>query len=276
MGKTKTTVVTGVVQEKKTSEEKYKEKRAKKAAAEKAKVEKTKVHVPGLKGGQRIKVVESEPVVEEVKKESEEEKKKAEKRQKVRSKVYLDAKKKVKSSNYYDINEAVKLVKETSYSKFDGTVELHLIVKKQATQVNVTLPFSSGKKKKVEIASEETIKALSEGKINFDILLATADMMPKLVPFAKILGPKGLMPNPKNDTIIKSTKDTNKFSASAINIKTERSQPVIHTSIGKVSQKEEELTKNIEAVLAALGGNKQIVRAFVKATMGPSIKLAIA
>jgi len=149
-----------------------------------------------------------------------------------------------------------------------------LIVKKQGLVVNVTLPHSAGKEKKIEVASDETIKKLESGKVDFDLLLSTADFMPKLVKFAKILGPKGLMPNPKNGTIIKTESDAKKFSGNTKTIKTEKEAPLIHTSFGKFSQKDSELIENANAILKAID-KKQIVRAFMKSTMSPSIKLQI-
>lgn len=174
----------------------------------------------------------------------------------------------------YNSADAIKMVKEASYSKFDGTLELHATVRKQGLSVTVSLPFSSGKSKKVEVADEDTIKKLEAGKVDFDILLSTADMMPKLVRFAKVLGPKGLMPNPKNGTIIKSAADAKNFSADTKTIKTEKEVPLIHTTFGKVSQKEEELNKNLDALLEAIG-KKQIVKASIKATMSPSVKISV-
>ncbi|MEK7168907.1 MAG: 50S ribosomal protein L1, partial [Patescibacteria group bacterium] len=91
----------------------------------------------------------------------------------------------------------------------------------------------------------------------------------------RLLGPKGLMPNPKNGTVIKSEKDADKFKGNLITLKTERDAALIHTSFGKVSQKTEELVKNTEVILNALGGSKTITRAFMKSTMSPSVKLAI-
>jgi len=99
-------------------------------------------------------------------------------------------------------------------------------------------------------------------------------MMPKLVPFAKLLGPKGLMPNPKNKTLVKDIKEAEKFSGNCLTVKTEKEAPLIHTTFGKVSQKEEELIKNFEAVVKAINA-KQIVKAYIKATMGPAIKVKI-
>jgi large subunit ribosomal protein L1 len=236
-----------------------------------------KIHLSGLKGGQRIKMVETEAPAAENKEEAPSAKAVKEAREpKVRSKKYQEAKKKFDNTKAYSIKEAVKLVKETSYSKFDGTFELHLIVKKAGTSAQVTLPFQAGKTKKIEIADEGTIKKLTEGKIDFDVLIATPAIMPKLVPFARILGPKGLMPNPKNGTLVADTKKAQSFSANSVTLKTEKDAPLIHTVVGKVSQDEKELSANIEAVLKALGGEKQIVRAYAKATMGPSVRIKTA
>jgi large subunit ribosomal protein L1 len=195
--------------------------------------------------------------------------------EKVRGKKYVEAKGKITVGKAYSIDEAVKLVKEASYSKFVGTVELHLIVKKVGTSVQVALPHQAGKVKKIEVASDETIEKLKKGVIDFDILVATVDQMPKLVPFARLLGPRGMMPNPKNGTLVTDPKKAQSFSASTVTIKTEKEAPLIHTVVGKVAQDDKEIKENIEALLKVLGGSKQVVRAFIKSTMSPSVKLAI-
>ena len=259
MGKTKTAFVG----------EEAPEKKERKAKSQKPE----KVHIAGLKGGQRIKAIEAETIPEETKEQEEKERKA--KAPKVRGKKYTEAKAKINPAKTYPLKEAIALVKETSYSKFDGAVELHLVVKKVGTSARVTLPHSAGKEKKIEIASEETIKKLTEGKIDFDVLLATPDMMSKLVPFAKVLGPKGLMPNPKNGTLISDVKKAAGFSGNTLSVKTEKEAPLIHTVVGKVSQKDEELLENAEAIFKALGGTKQILKAYAKASMGPSVKIAI-
>lgn len=255
MGKTKTAFVGETSELGKAKKEKKKESQ--------------KVHVAGLKGGQRVKAIEVEPVVVT---EETTEKQLKKKVVKVRSKKYQEAKGKIDRNKEYKIIDAIKLVKETSYSKFDGTMEAHLTLKKTGMSAQVSLPFSGGRAKKIEVADEETLKKLQAGKVDFDILLATPDMMPKLVAFARILGPKGLMPNPKNGTLIKSKEDAKKFSASTFTLKTEKEAPLVHASFGKVSQKESELEANLEAILEALG-KKQIIRAYVKATMSPSVKV---
>jgi large subunit ribosomal protein L1 len=241
-----------------------------------------KVHLAGLKGGQRVKVVEAAPTEETaifedgaVAPSETESKTKKKVVEKIRSKKYQDAKGKVDREKFYKPKEAVKFVKEMSYSKFDGTMELHIVVKKTGTSAQVTLPHAAGREKKVEIASDETVEKLKAGKIDFDVLVATPAMMPKLVPYAKLLGPKGLMPNPKNGTLVTDPKKAKGISGNTLNLKTEKDAPLIHTVVGKNSQSDTEIVENTEAVLTALGGAKQIVKAYMKSTMSPSIKLQI-
>lgn len=255
MGKTKTAFISDSITDTKTSAEKYAEKKAKR---------------------EEKKVLQVEQVSQVLQEETQEtiiQKKEIQEKQ--RSKKYTEAKAKINKSNYYKLKEAIELVKGSSYSKFDGTMELHLVLKKGGVNLNVSLPFSTGKQKKVEVADEATLEKLKTGKIDFDVLLATSDMMPKLVVFAKFLGPKGLMPNPKNGTVIKSEKEKDKFGGNSINLKSEKEAPLVHTSFGKVSQKTEELVKNAEIILDKLGGNKQIIRAYLKSTMSPSVKLEV-
>lgn len=241
------------------------------------KAEAAKVHLAGLQGGQRVKMVEaSEPLETEINSEGEVVKKGGRKIvEKVRGKKYVSSKKMFDNSKTYSTTEALKLVKETSYSKFDGTIELHMTVKKTGISAQVVLPHQAGKTKKVEVASDDTVTRLRMGKIDFDILVATAEMMPKLVPFARLLGPKGLMPNPKNGTLVPDIKKAKSFSTGSVVLKTEKEAPLVHTVIGKVSQDSKELAENLEAIFKAFGGSKQIDKAFIKATMGPSVKVKV-
>ncbi len=262
MGKTKTAVLVGSEEKNLSGAEKYKIKQAKKL--EEAKKEKASVSGVGLKGGERIKVVEGDAPVEEIKK----------RKPKKRSKNYTGVTTKIDKNKTYNVSDAIKIVKETSYSKFDGTMEVHLVVKKQGLTASTELPFSAGKSKRIEVASDKTIENLKKGTIDFDVLLATADMMPKLVPFARLLGPKGLMPNPKLGTLVKNAKAAEKFSANKLNIKTEKDAPLIHLAFGKVSQDEKELLVNLDAIMNAVN-RKLIDRAFIKATMSPSVKIEV-
>jgi large subunit ribosomal protein L1 len=240
MGKTKTIMVEGQTEKVMSGEEKYKKKQAQKAAKKTETVETKKV---------------------EVKEKS-----------RSRGKQILGMRAKVDRSKIYPVPEAVALCKETSYSKFVGTLELHLTTKKHPLTANVNLPFSTGKQKRIEIASEATLVKLAKGVVDFEVLLATAEMMPKLVPFAKLLGPKGLMPNPKTGTLIKSEKEAKKFEGNSVTIKTEKEAPLIHTVAGKLSADDKELVANVEAILTAID-TKQIIRAFLKPTMGPSVRV---
>ncbi len=268
MGKTKTAFVSEITEE------------PKKKRTEKQK-KSEKVHLSGLKGGQRVKVVEAAPteeapIIEEGKVvEKTKGPERAKRVERVRGKKYKEAKGKIDREKLYKLSDAIKLVKDASFSKFDGTMELHLVVKKAGTTAQVTLPHSAGREKKVEIATDETVEKLKAGKIDFDILVATPDMMPKLVPFARLLGPKGLMPNPKNGTLVSDPKKAKSFSAGTVTLKTEKEAPLVHTVVGKNSQADKEIVENIEAILKTLGGSKQIVRAFLKSTMSPSVKLAV-
>lgn len=265
MGKTKTAFVSELSEDKKKEKAKGSE-RAKRVE---------QVHVAGLKGGQRVKIVEASPTEAEVT-PTDGQRVEGKRTEKTRGKKYKEAKAKFDNSKVYSTLEGIKYVKGSSYSKFEGTMELHLVVKKAGITAQVTLPHSAGKTKKVEIASEDTIKKLATGKIDFDVLLATPDMMSKLVPFAKVLGPKGLMPNPKNGTLVSDIKKAREFSTATITLKTEKEAPLIHMVVGKVSQNDLELKENIEAVVKALKGTDQIIKIYLKSTMSPSVKLQVA
>ncbi len=294
MGKTKTAFVGG------SSEEESKKPSYDKAAKEAKRIEREtaqtesvphepkpahkkpeqkaeKVHITGLKGGQKIKVIGAEP--EEVTETQETGEKSAEekvghKKIKTRGVNYKKMYARVDRNKLYSIADAIKLVKEVNFAKFDAAMELHIVVKKQGLSFNITLPYSAGKVKRVEIADDKTLVKLSGGKVDFDVLLATADMMPKLVPFAKILGPRGLMPNPKTGTLIKDKKEAEKFSGNNTTLKTEKEGPVIHTVAGKISQKNEELETNIKAILEAIG-SALLSKVYLKSTMSPSVKVQV-
>jgi len=230
------------------------------------------VHIPGLKGGERVVAVAAEPLPEEqAPQEQKSEKKK--KASKARGKKYLAKKIKIDPKKGYPLAEAITLLKETSYSRFDGAAEIHLVVAKKGISAEVSLPYFKGKEKRVEIASEETIKKIEAGKIDFDVLLSTPAFMPKLLKYAKILGPKGLMPNPKNGTITEKPEEAIKtYQKASLSIKTESSFPLIHAVFGKISQPEKELEENLKALLSAVGA-RNIRKAVIKATMGPGIRI---
>ncbi len=230
----------------------------------------------GLKGGDRIKVVEAEPIKIPEKPSPAEEEKAPSRKPKVRGKKYLAARAKVDQNQLYPLAEAVKLVKETSISKFVGNLEAHLVVKQTGELGELKLPHFKGKAKKVVIADDQVIEQIKAGKIDFDVLLASPKMMPKIVPFARILGPKGLMPNPKNGTLVKDPeKAVKRFQqANVIKVKTERKAPVVHLVLGKLDQPDQELIANVEALIKFLGSG-QIKKLVLKATMGPGVKVKV-
>jgi large subunit ribosomal protein L1 len=242
-----------------------------------------------LKGGERVVAVTAEPVKEEPsvapaaggakevkeKEEKVEKKPKAIKPPKKRGKKYKTAKTKIDPGKFYSPQEAVNLLKQTAYSRFDGKAELHLKVSKKGLHTEVELPYFQAKQKRIVIADDKVIKQIEAGKIDFDVLLASPKTMPQLVKFAKILGPKGLMPNPKKGTVIDKPEEAiKKFQKASIDIKTEKNAPLIHLVFGSVKQPEKELKANLETVIAAVGG-KNIRKATISASMGPGIKVAV-
>lgn len=254
---------------------------------------KSKLEGVGLHGGERTVVMEGTDIKPEYKKlveevESgetpEESKKKSAKKKavkvKVRSKRYQEIVKMVDRSKLYPLKDAVSLVKQTSLTKFDGTVELHVnlnpltLGEKKDFRTGVSLPHGTGKEVKVLIADDKIIDEITAGKINFDILVAHPQMMPKLAKVARILGPKGLMPNPKTGTVTPDPeKRAKELSSGQVNIKTEPGNPIIHMPIGKVSFADKDICDNIEAVLKALSG--KVAKVSLSATMGPGVKVQI-
>jgi len=198
------------------------------------------------------------------------------------SKRYKEVAKHVDKTKLYSLKEAVMLVKKTSTTKFEGTVEIHLNLSLQAInnkpeyRGSVNLPHGTGKKITVAIADETIIKKLETGTIDFDILVAHPSMMPKLAIFARILGPRGLMPNPKNGTVHQNPEERAKeLSAGEVNFKTEPNNPIIHLGIGKTSFEETQIEENIQALINAVGKHR-IAKATLSSTMGPGIKLDLA
>lgn len=244
--------------------------------------ESKKTHIAGLKGGQRIAVVEAETVLEEEQPQATETKPEKEiktqkqdtksKKQK-HGKRYLLLRTKIDPSKNYSVSEAVKLLKETSREKRPDKAEAHFVLVKKGAKGEINLPYYQATAKKVEIASEETIKKIEEGKIDFDVLIAQPAFMPNLVKYAKILGPKGLMPNPKTGTVSERPEETaKKFNSGALSYKTEANAPLVHTVFGKADQKTEELEANLQALVAQIG-TKNIKKLSISSTMGPSIKV---
>ncbi|MBI3558826.1 50S ribosomal protein L1 [Candidatus Gottesmanbacteria bacterium] len=171
-----------------------------------------------------------------------------------------------------NLTQAINLVKENSFSKFDGAMEVILNVIEKGLRGNVTLPHGTGKTIRVKIADDDLISTIENGRIDFDILVAHPSMMPKLAKIAKILGPKGLMPNPKTNTISENPAELVKILSSAVQWKTQPDFPIIHTVIGKVSFETKKLEENFAALIKSVGKEK-IKSVFLKPTMGPSIRV---
>lgn len=254
----------------------------------------SKVHVPGMKGGQRVKSVgaESEEEIEKLAKLAEtvekdqaegihpekEEEKPKKSRARNRSKVYKQALMKVDHNKLYPFADGLTLLREVALAKFDETVELHINSTEKGLRGNVQLPHGTGKEMKVAIADAKTIDKIVEdvgnGKIDFDTLIAHPSIMGKLARVAKFLGPKGLMPNPKNGTISDKPEDVaKKFQGGSVNWKTESEFPIIHAVIGKLSFKDKQLEDNFKALIKSISSDK-IQKVTLKSTMSPGIKIS--
>ena len=222
-----------------------------------------------------------------------------------KGKKYTEAAKKVEKNKLYTKEEAVKLVKETSVCNFDASVELamrlNLDTKKADQQLRgaVVLPKGTGKTKKVlVIAKGDAAKAAEEAgadyvgdtdmldKIqkenwfDFDVMIATPDMMPALGKIGRILGPKGLMPNPKTGTVTVDTKKAvEDVKKGRVEYRTD-SYGNVHVAIGKISFSEEDLLENLQAFVSLIAKSKPSVvkgtyikNISVASTMGPGIKI---
>jgi len=238
-----------------------------------------------IMGKVKTRLLGLEEIEEKQKKEQKEkaeikvEKPKDKKTQKIqtksRGKKYLEVKKLVDKTKTYSLKDAVALLKKMKTSKFDESVELHLIIDETGLKGEVDLPFSTGKIVKVAVVDDKVLEAIEKGKLDFDILVTHPSFMPRLAKFAKVLGPKGLMPNPKAGTISPNPEDlVKKFAKGLLRWKTEAKFPLIHQMIGKVSFDEKNLIANAEKFLSSVG-SKHILKAFIKSTMSPSIKLEI-
>ena len=222
-----------------------------------------------------------------------------------RSKRYVANLEKVDKSKFYTIEDAVKLAKETSNSKFDGSIEiamnLNLDTKKNDQQLRgaVVLPHGTGKTKKILVlAKGDAAKAAREAGADFvgdvdmiqkieqenwfeyDVIIATPEMMPLLGKIGKLLGPKGLMPNPKTGTVTTDTaKAVLETKRGKVNYRTD-SFGNVHGIVGKASFEDNKLIDNLKAFVEAIMKVKPstVKGAYVKnisisSTMGPGIKI---
>jgi large subunit ribosomal protein L1 len=194
------------------------------------------------------------------------------KTKKVRSKKYQAVRSKIDRTKTYDPFATIELAKKLSYTKFPGTITAHLTVKEQGLSQEITLPHSTGQTKKIEIASEEVMKKIEAGEINFDILLSTPQFMSKLTKYAPILGPKGLMPNPKNGTLTPNPEQKKKeLEAGATVVKTEKKAPLMHVVIGKTDMDTKQLTENLQTLITAF--KNKLRKVTLSATMSPGLRV---
>ena len=222
-----------------------------------------------------------------------------------RGKLYRENAAKYEKANLYEIEEAMKLAVETSRAKFDETIEVHIKLgvdgrhADQQVRGAIVLPNGTGKTKKVLVfakgpkaaeaeaagadyvgAEELAQKIQSENWFDFDVVVATPDMMGVVGRLGKILGPKGLMPNPKSGTVTMDvTKALQEIKAGKVEYRLDKTN-IIHTPIGKASFGPEKLQENFNALLEAVVKAKpaaakgQYLRSVtVAATMGPGIKV---
>lgn len=214
-------------------------------------------------------------------------------------KKFRDAAKHIDKTKQYTITEAIALAQKTSPTKFDATLELHINLRvdprhaDQNIRDNLVLPAGTGKKVRVAVFAdeaagadvsgvEEISKQLDKGTVNFDILIATPANMPKLGKYARMLGPRGLMPNPKSGTVTNDVaKAVQQAKAGRVEYRVD-STGIIHVGCGKVSFSAADLESNVRAVLASIKGNKpaSVKGTYVKSlhfttTMGPSISVAV-
>ncbi|AKM81791.1 MAG: 50S ribosomal protein L1 [Candidatus Pacebacteria bacterium GW2011_GWF2_38_9] len=222
-----------------------------------------------------IKVVEATEVKEETDSQGEAKvEKKITKAKKVRGKKYQAVRSQLDKSKFYTAKEAVELVKKLSYTKFVGSVEAHIVVREIGDSVNIALPHSTGKSVKVTVVDAQVLSDIEAGKIDFDILVAAPEFMPKLARFAKVLGPKGLMPNPKSGTLTPNPELKKKeLEAGKFSLKTEKKAPLMHLIIGKTDMKSADLLANIEALVKALKG--KILKLSIAASMSPGVKVLV-
>ena len=222
-----------------------------------------------------------------------------------RGKGYKEAVAKYEKANLYEVEEAIKLVVETSRAKFDETIEAHIKLgvdgrhADQQVRGAIVLPHGTGKTKKVLVfakgpkaaeaeaagadyvgAEEMAQKIQTENWFDFDVVVATPDMMGVVGRLGKILGPKGLMPNPKSGTVTMDVeKALKEIKAGKVEYRLDKSN-IIHTPIGKASFGAEKLGENFNALMEAIVKAKpaaakgQYLRSVtVSATMGPGIKV---
>lgn len=221
-----------------------------------------------------------------------------------RGKKYQEAYKLVEKDKIYSLKDAVELAIKTSPVKFDASVEIHArlgVDPRQADQnirTTLVLPHGNGKTVRVAVFApldvcktakeagadiaedEDFLKQLEKGTIDFDVLIATPQYMPKLGKFARVLGPKGLMPNPKAGTVTMDVaKAVKEAKAGKVEYRVDK-QSIVHIGVGKVSFGTDKLLENANAFFDSLKSQKPsslkgsyVKSVFITTTMGPSIQI---
>ena len=224
-----------------------------------------------------------------------------------RGKKYIEAAKLIEKGNLYEKADAVALVKKAAVAKFDETIEAHIRTgcdgrhADQQIRGAVVLPHGTGKTVRVlvfaknakadeaqaagadYVGAEELIpKIQNEGWLDFDVVVATPDMMGVVGRLGRVLGPKGLMPNPKAGTVTMDvTKAVNDIKAGKIEYRLDKTN-IIHVPVGKASFTEEQLSDNFQTLMGAINKAKPsslkgqyIKSATITSTMGPGVKLNV-
>lgn len=221
-----------------------------------------------------------------------------------RGRKYQEAAKMIEKGKVYNLKEAIELAIKSNPAKFDASVEIHTrlgVDPRQADQnIRTTLVLPNGNGKTVRVAvfapadvckiakaagadiaeDEEFLKRLEKGEIDFDILISTPQYMPKLGKYARLLGPKGLMPNPKAGTVTMDVEKAVKESkAGKVEYRVDK-QSIVHIGVGKVSFGTDKLVENAEAFFDSLKNQKPaslkgsyVKSVFITTTMGPSIEI---
>ena len=211
---------------------------------------------------------------------------------------------KTKNKIYSDLNEAVKILKETATTKFTESVELHTSLNidpkyaDQQLRTTITLPHGVGKQLTIAVltneenfeeainsganivGNNELIEDITQGNIEFDLLIATPNMMPKLAKLGRVLGPKGLMPSPKSGTVSNTLKTTlAEFKKGKFEYKADKTG-IVHVNFGKIDFTDLQLIENLQTLYSSIEKNrpsgvkgKYFKNLFICTTMGPSIKL---
>ncbi|OGE30419.1 hypothetical protein A2631_01215 [Candidatus Daviesbacteria bacterium RIFCSPHIGHO2_01_FULL_44_29] len=186
----------------------------------------------------------------------------------------------------YPLTEAIDLAKQTSYTKFPTTLAVHINTSQAGVRGLVTLPFAAGKKLRVLafgkgasesgadlVGTDETVAAIEKSKIDFDVVVATPDWMPRLAKVARVLGPRGLMPNPKSGTITDNlAKAVAELQSGKTEYKTEPNGKVIHLGVGKAEQSTAEIAANIKTLFTTIGKSR-VQQLVIAPTMGLGVKI---